>query len=359
MHLNGEKMDDFEIIKAARKLLAETPMSKASTATYADYKQKVRCLVARVQRSDNLESSFSLLIAEALKTSKKSTWQAMRAALIYAARVGLENFLKTQDALQRGNKAIILLGKSVDLSSWKSEVAKVEQWQQALEEVLNAKLPLEGRVARHTKKQDMRGLPSNWREEIITRMPKYKYAAMACAVTGCRPAELVNGVSLVIQDGMMIARIKGVKVDIAGGRGQEWRELRWPLSHENSLVNELVIATQLAGGSMIVSIANASNFSKAMSNAGTRIWPRRKTSITPYCMRHQAAADMKASGELSSSDISAALGHVSDVTKSTYGHLRMGKRGGVAPSSVLAARPVKTSEVSKYIRSKTLKLNKP
>jgi hypothetical protein len=45
-----------------------------------------------------------------------------------------------------------------------------------------------------------------------------------------------------------------------------------------------------------VTIENVSNFSEAVSNAAAREWPKRKTTITPYCFRHQAAADTKAAG---------------------------------------------------------------
>ena len=77
-----------------------------------------------------------------------------------------------------------------------------------------------------------------------------------------------------------------------------------------------------------------------------------------YAERHQAAADMKASGSLSSGEISAALGHVSDVTKSTYGHANMGRKsGGVAPSQVEAARPVQTKAPSKAAAKRVAKDN--
>lgn len=66
-----------------------------------------------------------------------------------------------------------------------------------------------------------------------------------------------------------------------------------------------------------------------MSNAAAREWPKRKTTLTPYCFRHQLAADMKASEQLDSEEISAALGHLSDATKSTYGHANMCKGRGV------------------------------
>lgn len=340
-------MDEFHIIRAARKLLVETPKSVISPRSKADYSAKIKRLIAATVFSENQMQTFAPLIAKALETTKKSTWQSNRAALVYKARAGLEKFLAKQDELQRRNKTLMLVEDSVDLSDWKEEVAKVNQWREALHSILNAKLPTEGRSNRHTKRQDMRGLPDDWREQIISRMPRYQPAVLVAAVTGCRPSELVKGVELSIRDGYLVARIQGAKVDIVGGKGQEWRELSWPIEHENNMVQDLVKRTIEANGCLKVTVTSASNFSNAMSQAAFRIWPHRKAPITPYCMRHQAAADMKSSGELCGTDISAALGHSSDVTKSTYGHSSMGKKGGVSPTGVLAACPVKIIDPSK------------
>ena len=56
---------------------------------------------------------------------------------------------------------------------------------------------------------------------------------------------------------------------------------------------------------------------------------------------------MKSDNDLSSEEILAALGHVNDVTKSTYGHANMGRGGGVAPTKVSAVRAVKMKTRSK------------
>lgn len=115
------------------------------------------------------------------------------------------------------------------------------------------------------------------------------------------------------------------------------------------MVRDLAREVARAGGALRVAIGSASNFSKAMSNAAAREWPKRKTAITPYCFRHQAAADMKADGQLDSGAISAALGHLSDATKSTYGHANMCKGRGVAPAKATAALPVRMRAVAKAL----------
>jgi integrase len=329
--------EQYDAIKQARALLAKTPKSTARQTTADDYRAKVERLRERTQDA----GTFNALITEALKTAKKTSWQALRAALLFTARNTLEQQMANQDKLQRAIKAQEAIGLKPNWAPWEDLVRTVENSRQALQAVLNAELPMEGRINRHTKRQDMKGLPDNWRQQVIERMPTYRLAALTAAVTGCRPAELVGGVKMTIEDGMLRAHIIGAKVDVDKGKGQEWRRLSWPLDHASDLVQDLVKATQEAGGALVAQIANASNFSKSMSNASARVWPRRKAAITPYCMRHQAASDFKASG-MSSGEVSAALGHLSDVTKSTYGHANMSRSGGVAPKRVESARPVKT-----------------
>ena len=329
--------DQYDAIKQARALLAKTPKSRARQTTATDYQAKVERLRERTQDA----GTFNALISQALQTAKKTSWQALRAALLFTARATLEENMAKQDQVQRAIKAKEAIGLKPSWEPWKDQVRTVQNSHQALQAVFDAELPMEGRVARHTKRQDMKGLPDDWRQKVIERMPNYRPAALTAAVTGCRPAELVGGVKVTIENGMLIANIIGAKVDVEKGKGQEWRRLLWPLDHPSDLVQELAKATQEAGGALLVKIASASNFSKSMSNAASRAWPRRKAAITPYCMRHQAASDFKASG-MSSGDISAALGHLSDVTKSTYGHANMSRSGGVAPKQVEAARPVKT-----------------
>lgn len=339
--------DHYEMIKRARAVLAATPKSEVSESTAADYLRKVRRLRARGQNHGG--GMFDGAIAEALKTTKKTSWHASRAALRHSARNGLEAYLGEQDRVQRGLKALEAAGRTVDWAPWKVMAQRADDCARALEAVLRASLPIEGRVDRHTKRQDMKGLPVNWRELVIARMPTYSAAALTAAVTGCRPAELASGVKLSIEGGMLIAYIEGSKVDVARGKGQEWRRLEWPLDHPSAMVRDLAGEVAREGGALVVTIASASNFSKAMSNAAAREWAKRKSTVTPYCFRHQFAADMKADGTLDSGEISAALGHLSDATKSTYGHANMSKGRGVAPAKVTSARPVKMRAAAKSL----------
>ena len=331
-------MEEFETIDDARAILAAIPKSGASEVTKVGYQRTM-------QRLNATATSGAGILANARNTQKISTWFSRRAAIIHTTRDLVERLMKAQDDKQRD-----LEGSGQDdlrWREWRAIVREMKAWASFLKQAHEAPaIPETGRTPRHSKRHDLKGLPADWREKIINRLRTYDPATLIAAVTGCRPDELVNGIRLSIEKGHLVVLIRGSKT--TGKTGQPWRQLFWPVNSESAMVRKLarlVIQNQVNGG-WEVGIKSAKAFSGAMRAAGKREWPGRPASITPYCLRHQAAADMKAAGTLSSGDISAALGHCSDVTKSTYGHAAMGRAGGVSPITVLAARPIKTKAVS-------------
>ena len=85
-----------------------------------------------------------------------------------------------------------------------------------------------------------------------------------------------------------------------------------------------------------------SGFSSAIRRAGHRLWPRRRSEITPSCFRHAAASDFKE--HLAADEVSAAIGHCADATKSRYGQRQMSSGSeGLRPSSVKAERPIRAT----------------
>jgi integrase len=316
---------EYDIIKRARELLATLPKS--------------------MQRLFKAGQSHQTLLTVAMNTTKVATWFSRKAAIKHASRDLVERLLHQQDQAQRVLRSIP--ADDPRWTEWRKTVRSLGQWSTLLQTVHDAPaIPKEGRKNRHSKRQDMKGLPDDWRERIIARMPNYASAALVAAVTGCRPEELLSGVHITVEDGFLVAHIIGAKN--TEKTGQPWRRLFWRLDSESVLVKALIkiVGERQVNDGLKVQIKSTKAFSGAMAAASKREWPGRKSSLTAYCFRHQAAADMKSAGRLSDSDISAALGHISDVTKSTYGHPGMGRSGGVAPDRVKAARPVRKVAVN-------------
>lgn len=317
-------------------MMAASRASTPSERTVAGYVAKAQLIVDRAGQGAGIDE----LIAQAKQTRSASTWFSRRAALKHSFRALLDKLLAEQDIMQRAIKAAQSIGRDPDLVAWQKAVKRIGDMT-AWHERLRAEPgpPIEERRRRHSKRGDLRGLPDDWRERIVARMPNYQLAALTSAVTGCRPEELKKGVQLTLEGGMLVATIQGAKVTAKAG--QEWRRLSWP-GDSNSLLVRMLISEVQAGAS-VAQIKDAKAYSGAMRAAAKREWPKRKTTVTPYCMRHAMAADMKASG-LDAAEISAALGHCSDVTKKYYGSWSQGRAGGVAPQSVEAARAVRIAK---------------
>lgn len=337
-------MQEYDIIKRARAALADQPASP-SERTVAGYVARAR----RIMEQAGKGAEIADLIAEAKRTRSASTWFTRRAALAFMFRRGIEGLLTEQDRAQRALKAG---GTSVDSPAWDSwrtmigQLRKLVDWHETLQREPGP--PHDARRPRHSKRKDLRGLPDDWREKLVARMPAYRLAVLTEAVTGCRPAELVNGVQLEIQGEHLVATIQGVKVTALSG--QPWRRLAWPVNSPSPLVQQLV--EEVRAGAVLAKIEDAKRYSSAVRAAGGREWPRRRASMSPYCFRHAFASDMKASG-MDDATISQALGHCADVARRYYGTWQQGSAGGgVAPKSVAAARAVKIAQESKYIPSR-------
>ena len=344
--LGGGIVENFDIIKNARALLASMPVSHASEKTKAQYRRTMSKL-------NDTAKTTAQVIAAAKDTRKVSTWFSRRAAITMVASEQLAGVLAEQDRTQRELRTAA--ADDVRWGQWRKMIGLIRAWSDLLQQINETPAIDEGtRSARHSKRQDLKKLPPDWRERIIERLPAYSPATLVAAVTGCRPDELVTGVTLSIKDGELVAMITGSKTTI--GTGQPWRRLCWSVDSDAVLVRKLIdlVREKQVDGLWKVQIQSAKAFSGAMRAAGRREWPRLTTTVTPYCLRHQAAADMKAAGALTSGEISAALGHCSDVTKTAYGRASMGRAGGVSPARVEAARPVKVKKPS----SATAKMTK-
>ncbi|MDO8299220.1 hypothetical protein [Lacisediminimonas sp.] len=342
-------MDNAEkVILDAKAFMLTLPKSKACMKTKESYRRAA-------QKIFSVARSAEAFLTAAADTRKISTWRVRRAALVFGVRDLIERLLANQDKLQRSLHGVP--GTDSRWSEWRTQVQGIAQWVPVLKVIRAApSLPRAGRIPKKSKLQDIRGLPSDWRERVVRRLVKDRLAGLTTAVTGCRPEELLaegakEGVRLSIEGEHLIAHIVGAKTTDHAGQG--WRRLRWPLTHPASLVQQLIAEVQAAGETVIAKIASKTAFTSSLRAAGKREWPlhrypeRKGRDITSYCFRHALASDMKNSG-LSDADISAALGHRIDVTKETYGTRRIGSAGGgLAPASVKAEYAVKVKARSK------------
>ena len=336
MSLNPNTNPHFEVVKLARTWLKGQVETRTAEGTATPSTKTVELYRREMVRLLGTGDPWQA----AADTDKKATFFVRRAAILHFCRDVIERGLKAQDQLQRKG-----LDDPAQKEAW---VAQVKALKNALN--LAEKAPSEPPShlvkRRQTKRVGLFTLLENWREVMISRLPRYRAAAAVAAISGCRPAELVKGIEVSVAHGSLKIRISGAKV--SKNSGQEWRELSFDLPSENPLALILGRIALEEGGQTVVKIDDARAFSGAVREAGKRAFPKFGRTITPYSFRHQVASDLKAA-ELGD-QISAALGHSVSDTRGSYGEWGAG-RSDRAPNRIEAARPVKIKAPAVAIRA--------
>ncbi|WP_193373722.1 site-specific integrase [Burkholderia sp. KJ006] len=211
------------------------------------------------------------------------------------------------------------------------------------------------------KKSALRQLPPDWRESIwVTAStpewqqsrPQLMPALAVLWITGCRPAELEQGIDLVTGPNRLVIKITGAKCVDAGGRerGQPTRHIGFSLdANANPALRFL---HGLAGRNAVNGIGsytithNKDYLYNSVVALGKSAFPKLRTRISPYCFRHQAASDLKADPDIPLEQAARFMGHLSDYSIGAYGHAvhgRKGRGGAVKVPFVSAERPIKHS----------------
>ncbi|NWC10745.1 hypothetical protein HX776_18245 [Pseudomonas agarici] len=323
----------FALAVEARQHLKNQKPSSLSEQTIKGYESEAQRLFAKS------DSDINKILPAIRDTESKSTYHRRKAAIKYVLMQILEKQLRLQDKAQR-DQHIEEFHRHIEVISGTLRLLDT------ITKSTNAK-PLETTRRRRSKRQDLHRLPSNWRDLMAdkTEHGKYKIPYLVSAISGCRPGELEKGIKVTFSDGDLLIRIdSGIKV--SENKGQPWREIRYSLKdHDHPLIRSLIETLQrkhqAKSGSDVISIEKQTNFRSAMAEAGKKLWPNGPR-VTPYCLRHAFASDLKREQRLSQDDVSAAIGHCVNKTASYYGQFQIGKSGseGVRPSSVQAARPI-------------------
>ncbi|MGE6497104.1 hypothetical protein ACQKFX_21335 [Cupriavidus metallidurans] len=334
MTMPSAEQQKFVIIKKARAQLKAMPESKASQTTIEGYEREFNRLVGTSESREHMDLWHAVC-----DTTKKRTFYRRLAALRYGLRAQLSASLRRQDQAQRNGNTV----------AWRDEVEYLSGLLElaTLMEQAKGTCPILDAQPRQSKRRTLRGLPSDWRHQMSNGLStsKYHLAYLAEALTGCRPDELQRGVQVHRSIGHVEFIIAGSKVKAT--QGQPTRSIRYSTSDQHPLVQEILkYIPQQADAEITVSVANKVSYTSALRRVGKRLWPRRQSEITPYCLRHAAASDWKA--HLPTEQVSAALGHAVDATASLYGQRQMGGGGsGLSPIGVNAERAIKPTRNTK------------
>ena len=184
-----------------------------------------------------------------------------------------------------------------------------------------------GRAKNHSKRARLKGLPQDWREQMFDGLQvesKYRDVVAVLSATGARPEEFAKGIQVSVVDSDALSfEILGAKTH-QGKYGQERRS--FIVKADRKELAYLYKRVSDSGGGLRVE-AEAGALSDKIRQLSKKVFPKLRSPISAYVFRNQFSADLKASS-LSGSEVSVALGHSVDETKSYYGAAQSARSAG-------------------------------
>jgi integrase len=254
-----------------------------------------------------------------------ASWHATRAALLWGAARAWHKAMRDQDAAQ----------KAGDMAGAMTHARRALAATVAIEAVEAAERPAP--TKRRASKRATLPAAADWQRRVFDgATPAQRPAVALLWATGCRPAEIEKGVDVGRDDrGRLMVRIPGAKVHEGHGAGQPVRLL---LIDEASPAG-IALAGILGDARRLTVKRSATRLNKDFEAIRRRVGG----TASPYSMRHQVAADLKAVMEVE--DVAAALGHRVTRSQLRYGSIRQAK-GGTAIVAARATYPVKETRPS-------------
>jgi len=334
-HSMHDKTESFALIKQARMLIAgvNAALSEATKEQYRKAFVRMQERGATPEKMANTARSFYYY----------------RAAWVHHYATQIREILNAADRVQRAGNT----------ETWQKSVSKlpelikeadryrpdpdgknlgnglIGQWAVEAEKRASAGK----RLANHSKRVRLRGLPTDWREKMFAGLrsgSKYQDVVAVLSATGARPAEFVKGIEVTLEDPETLHfKIEGVKTH-GGKYGQAERSFSVAVDRQELVyLRDRLMETN---GPLIVK-ASAGALSDKVRQLSEKVFPNLKSTVSAYVFRHQVSADLKASGLLDT-DVSAALGHSVDETKGYYGAAQSARStGGV--KNIRSSRPVR------------------
>jgi integrase len=212
-----------------------------------------------------------------------------------------------------------------------------------------------------SKKVDLSKLPANWRQRVFeateSRRKNPSGLRQSVAIiwaTGCRPAELEEGVEIKINEaGLLVFHIRGAKYRAEdegphkAKRGLEWREI--VVAPGSTPAADLLInLVQRAPGKKMTFDYKSDSLRAQLYKIGQEVFQKMKDPpvISAYTFRHAMGADLKSCDDMTDIERSQVMGHLSQASLLKYGRRRRGG-GGVRPVQAVTASAVPHGERSR------------
>jgi integrase len=193
----------------------------------------------------------------------------------------------------------------------------------------------------NSKAASIKGRPDDWREQVAATMEgSTKLLFLMQCVTGCRPAELKRGMSVMLAEhGELEFSVAGAKVGKYAG--QPLRE--GGIEAKNGVAGELAKMLKVGlrvDSAPLMDVVNT--YCRLVARRAEKVFPTKKANrrLSAYSSRHQLRADLRGSG-VSREKTAQMMGHTTTKSATYYGTGGRAGRGAVKLSQVSATRPVK------------------
>lgn len=172
---------------------------------------------------------------------------------------------------------------------------------------------------------------------------KYGMALAISSLTGCRPSELIKGISLELQGQQMHISISGAKV--GKDRGQDERKISFDMTKfkSNEPMN-YILSKFLPGNNLYDYQLDRKDY-----NSLRQYLHNNHKGFSLYTLRHRVASDLKKEG-FDPVNLAAFLGHRTTRSQENYGYARSGK-GGPGVAGVECSNHIKENQ-KRYSREK-------
>lgn len=306
------KEEAFKLITQARELVKNWEVP--SLATMQQYEAATKRLRKKVCWPEEYAQT-------------KRGYYYYRAALVATILASIQKNLVTINRLQKANDPAWLINcRQLEKPLRILTRYPPDQEGRHVESEIKSRWNAKGKVPRsNAKRKGLGGLPPNWRALFWKTFPEespHRLALAILSLTGCRPSELVKGVSVELDDeGNLRITIAGTKTH-GGVYGQEYRQLTLePSGNEARALLHSVEANDI----LRVVIKNAKALSEAIRRHSKKLWPRRKYVVSPYSFRNQLSADLK--NDHSPAEVAMIMGHSVCRTQQYYGVRNQGRAG--------------------------------
>lgn len=322
------------------------------TTRLGDEAGLVERMKATKKVSDTTRHAYERVVSRRLNLSDKDTfgglmqgvsarsWHTNRAALLHGAA----------EAYGKHRKACDLAQRAGDMELAVRHAGMARRAVQAAMQIQGSERP-ELSSPRKTKRKTL-PRSDEWQARVWSAAtPTQKPAVAVLWATGCRPAEVEAGVDLLRRDrpdGRVIIEVRVPGAKVTEHSGQPMRKLA-------------IDGDSAEGKALLDALGDRASMTvqrkaKRLNADFADLRPKTGIRVSPYSMRHQVSANLKAQfGADEAEKVAEALGHVATRSQGRYGSPRQAQNG----SGVLAVKAVRTVKETRPNRRPKASAPKP